>query len=158
VTYCTTPDEFVQLGNSGRCVAVPDQHTPDSLEQMLIGRPSQSALNSHANRQQRTANWWHDVIELEPKFGDDILAKISRLARLQQLGNKGLSDEHRDYLVRLKNAISNGPESLYRLVRTKPNGMRENQQNIFRVLRYHFDLKYRECKELADRIDATDTN
>lgn len=157
VTYCTTPDEFVRLGNSGRCVAVPDQNSPDSLERMLMGKPSANAMKSYRDRQEQTANWWHDVIKSGPRFGSDMLVEISRLSRMQLLGDRGLSEEQRDYLVRLKDAISEGPESLYRHVRIKPNGKRDNQQNIFRVLRYHFDLTYRECKELADRVDASDT-
>ncbi len=123
---------------------------------MLLGRPSANSVKSHRERQERTANWWHDVIDLGPKFGSESLAEISRLSQIQLLGSQGLSEAHREYLVRLKNAISDGPESLYRHVRIKANGKRDNQQNIFRVLRYHFDLSYRECKELADRVEASD--
>ena len=138
VTYCTTPEEFVQLGNAGQCVAVPNQHTPDSLERMLMGKPSAKAMKRYRERQERTANWWHDVIQLDPEFGNELLAEISRLSRMQLLGKHGLSDDHREYLVKLKDAISEGPESLYRHVRVKPNGKRDNQQNIFRALRYPF--------------------
>jgi hypothetical protein len=156
VTYCTTPEEFVRLGNAGQCVAVPDQHTPDSLERMLMGKPSANAMRHYRDRQQRTANWWHDVIQLAPRFDADLLAEISRLSRMQLLGKQGLSDDQREYLIKLKDAISAGPESLYRHVRIRPNGKRENQQNIFRMLRYHFDLTYRECKELAKLVDASE--
>ncbi|MCU0713737.1 MAG: hypothetical protein MUC43_16885 [Pirellula sp.] len=146
----------MQLGNAGQCVAVPDQHTPDSLERMLMGKPSANAMRHYRTRQQRTANWWHDVIQLAPKFGAESLAEISRLSRMQLLGKQGLSDDHREYLIKLKDAISEGPETLYRHVRIKSNGKRENQQNIFRMLRYYFDLTYRECKELAELVDASD--
>lgn len=58
---------------------------------------------------------------------------------------------------RLKDSIDQGPETLYLLIRTKPNGKPDNQQNIFRMLRYHFDLTFREFKELATRIEQADS-
>ncbi len=144
----------MQLGNAGQCVAVPDGFTPVSLQQMLLGKPSVKAMKSIRDRQQRTANWWHDVIQLEPHFGNGMLEEISRLSQRQPLGNQRLSDDHREYLLKLKEAILAGPESLYRLIRIKPNGKRNNQQNIFRVLRYHFNLTYRECRKLADQVES----
>ena len=156
VAYCTTPNEFVQLGNAGKCVAVPEQQTPDCLGQMLMGRPSVSAMKSFRDRQQQTANWWHDVIELEPKFGEEMLAEISQLSRMHVLGKQGLSDEHRQYLARAKEAIAEGPEALYRHLRTKPDGKPDNQQNIFRVLRSLFGLTHRQCQELAAKVNAAD--
>lgn len=154
VTYCTSPEEFVQLGNAGHCVAVPDGFTPVSLQQMLLGKPSVKAMKSMRDRQQRTANWWHDVIQLEPHFGNAMLEEISRLSQKQILGNQRLSDDHREYLLKLREAILAGPESLYRLIKIKPNGKRNNQQNIFRVLRSHFNLTYRECRKLADQAES----
>lgn len=124
---------------------------------MQMGRPSVKQMESYRDRQQRTANWWHDVIQSGPNFGDDQLEEISQFARMQLFGKQGLTEKYREYLVKLKEAISAGPEAYYRHVRIKPNGKRDNQQNIFRLLRHHFDLTYRECKRLADRIEAADT-
>ncbi|WP_339727711.1 hypothetical protein [uncultured Gimesia sp.] len=157
VTYCTTPEEFVQLGNAGQCVAVPDGYNFSSLRRMLLGKPSVKAIQSIRDRQERTANWWHTVIQSAPEFGKAALEEIAQLTKRHRLGAQGLSDEQREYLVQLKQAISAGPEALYRHLRIKPNGQRDNQQNLFRVLRYHFKLTYRECKELAKRVESTET-
>ncbi|QDT42699.1 hypothetical protein Pan241w_27870 [Gimesia alba] len=156
VTYCTTPEEFVQLGNAGKCVAIPNGYTTGSLKQMLLGRISVKKMKSNRDRQERTANWWRTVIEADPEFGKAALEEIAQLTKRQCLEPRGLSDEQRETLVQLKQAISTGPEALYRHLRLKPNGQPDNQQNIFRQLRSHFKLTYRECKELAQRVESTE--
>ncbi len=122
-----------------------------------MGKPSPNAMKSFRERQERTAGWWHEVIQLAPKFAADAIRDVADSSRKQLLGGSGISDEHRDYLMKLRDAVANGPEALYLLVRTKPNGKLDNQQNIFRALRFHFDLTYRECREIADRVEASNS-
>lgn len=105
-------------------------------------------------RQKETAAWWNEAVEHGPEFASAAFDEVLRLAKAHRLDSEALSDDRREYLMNLKLAIENGPEALYLFVRTKANGKRDNQQNIFRTLRSHFDLTFRECREIAGRMDA----
>lgn len=68
VTYCHTPEEFVELGNQGRCVAVPDGFAPVNLSIAILGRPSVDRMQQETDRQKRLLEWWNTTLVQGPKF------------------------------------------------------------------------------------------
>lgn len=153
VTYCTTPEEFVCLGNAGHCVAIPDGHSPATLQMMMMGRPSPQQMRELEARQTRIEQWWTTTLQCDPAFASDALAAIASAIKSRNRPTPELSPEYRTYLTGLADAIRTGPDALYLHLRVRPSGKRDNQQNIFKGIRLHFPMTFREFKQLADRLD-----
>lgn len=153
VTYCSTPEEFVALGNAGKCVAVPHGHSPSMLQAMIMGRPSPDSLRRLEDRKAQIEEWWTTAIESEPVFASDAFAAIESTVKARNRPPRELSPEYRAHLVRLRDAVRDGPDALYLHLRVRPSGKRENQQNIFKKLQVHFPMSFREFKRLAKRLD-----
>lgn len=153
VTYCTTPEDFVRLGNAGHCVAIPDGHSPSTLQSMRMGRPSPQQMRDLQDRQTRIQQWWTQTLNCDPSFAPDAFAAIASSIERRHRPARDLSPEYREYLTALSNAIRTGPEALYLHLRIRPSGKRENQQNIFKGMRLHFPMTFREFKQFAGRLN-----
>lgn len=153
VTYCTTPDEFVRLGNAGHCVAIPDGHSPSTLQQMMMGRALPEQMRELKERQSRIEEWWTATLKCNPRFASEALATIASAIKSRNRPTPELSPQYRDYLTALGDAIRNGPDSLYLHLRVRPSGKRDNQQNIFKGMRLHFPMTFQEFTKLANRLD-----
>lgn len=153
VTYCTTPEEFVQLGNAGKCVAIPDGHSPLTPQTVVMGLPSPEYLQKLKAREQRIKQWWRAVLECGPTFSPEGFSVIAEVLedRNQPLSN--LSPEDHKYFSKLYDASLIGPEAVYLHLRTRPSGKRENEQNIFKYMQTLFPMRYEEFKALADRLE-----
>ncbi|MFO0977590.1 MAG: hypothetical protein U0996_14410 [Planctomycetaceae bacterium] len=154
VTYCETPEEFVSLGNAGKCIAVPDQHHPLILSRMLLGRPSVDAIRSLDLRQRETAAWWNEAIKSLPAFANGEFDEVSRLAKAHGGDSKSVPVDQLTELIHLVEAVQQGPESLHVFLRSRLKGTPEDRQNILIAMGSHFDLSARECDEIAARMDA----
>lgn len=153
VTLCSTPEEFVSLGNAGKCVAVPDVNTPSSLQSMMMGRPSPELVRALRERQRKTEEWWSAAIERQPLFANDAFSAIQEAIRARNTPPRPLSPEYRQYLTEWGNAVREGPEALYLFMRVRRSGKRESQQSLFKSITFHFPMTFREFKELARRLD-----
>ena len=70
VIRCHSPEEFVQLGNAGKCVAIPKGKSPSKLNSTpRFGTPSVKKTN-------HTETWWQAVVAANPEFSTDGMEAI----------------------------------------------------------------------------------
>ena len=81
VTLCSTPEEFVRLGNAGQCVAVPDGLSPSTLDMVMMGRPSPEHVQELTDRKRDVEQWWHKVRSLMPRFSPNAFNAIRIASR-----------------------------------------------------------------------------
>lgn len=120
---------------------------------MILGRPTPRETRELKERQSQIAAWWTTALECDPSFAPEAMAAIGRAIDLRNQPAPELSLEDREHLTRLRDAIVNGPEALYLHLRVRPSGKRDNEQNIFRRMRSHFSMTFREFKTLANRLE-----
>ncbi len=120
----------------------------------MMGRPSVTQMQELEERQARIQEWWTTTLNCDPAFAPDALAAIASAIESRNRRSPSLSREYREYLDGLADAIRSGPDALYLHLRFRPSGKRDNQQNIFKGLRLHFPMTFREFKQLAKRLDA----
>lgn len=70
VIRCHSPEEFVQRGNAGKCVAIPKGKSPSKLKSTpRFGAPSVKRTN-------HTETWWQKVVAANPEFSIDGMEAI----------------------------------------------------------------------------------
>ncbi|MEL7314331.1 MAG: hypothetical protein AAFN08_05185 [Cyanobacteria bacterium J06559_3] len=69
VYRCYSAEEFVEHGNAGRCVAIPE-HVVPGLERTteLLGRVSSEGLERMMEESRERQLWWHNVTASNPEF------------------------------------------------------------------------------------------
>jgi hypothetical protein len=83
VYLCENPVEFVNQGNLGKCVAIPQEITPTEIyreygktlfsqKEGLMGRVARRNEDDY-NQEQK---WWQDVLNLNPKFNQKEIEDI----------------------------------------------------------------------------------
>lgn len=76
VTLCTTVDQFVELGNAGKCVAIPDGIGPSTMNMVMLGRPSPTEVEKLEERNRQCREWWAQAIDAKPKFAPNAFRLI----------------------------------------------------------------------------------
>ncbi len=76
VTLCKTVDQFVELGNAGKCVAIPDGVGPSTMNMMMLGRPSPAEVERLNQRKRRCSEWWAQAIDAAPTFAPNAFRLI----------------------------------------------------------------------------------
>lgn len=71
VYQCWTPDEFVEHGQLGHCVAVPRQFSQQGAQLMMLGQPSADEVRGIEKRHERMQAFWGGVLGLNPEFGTE---------------------------------------------------------------------------------------
>lgn len=152
VTLCTSPTEFVQLGNKGQCVACPDSQTPESQGGALLGRPSLEALRRMEQQTRERKAWWEAALAANPQFAASEFADIrQRMARPQEALRLPRS---LDELRKQFELIATDPEAAYLEMRIRPSGKREGLRLLFKLFkRIHPETRYPEFKRMAARLD-----
>lgn len=69
VYRCHSAEEFVEHGNAGRCVAIPENMVP-GLERgtKLLGRVTSDGLQRMMEESGKRQAWWHSVATSNPEF------------------------------------------------------------------------------------------
>ncbi len=112
VYLSSTPEEFVHNSKLGRCVAVPKQALPTTIENSgLTGRVSPELAMNLAEQQKQYKVWWNMVLNYEPYF---ILSLIKKeypdvVEFLIGLGSNVLT-ENFDLLGQAYHLLSNSEE------------------------------------------------
>lgn len=79
VYLCQTPLEFVNQGNFGRCVAIPQEMTPKEIYREH-GKSASKLMGRVAIRNQtnysREQKWWQSVFDLNPTFNQNEMTEI----------------------------------------------------------------------------------
>lgn len=156
VFLCSTPEEFVRLGNAGHCVAVPKDISPSGLQETMLGRASLETIRSIRERKNRIEEWWSTAIVNEPEFSTEAFHAIVKTIESRQTPLRSLSPEYRQYLTEYADALRKGPDAFYLFLRVRPSGKRENEQSLFKRLAFHFPMTFREFNELVKRLDESD--
>ena len=77
VYLCGTPEEFVRLGELGRCVAVQNEVTPTMVyNDHLIGRVTAEGARRMQEEYERAKEWWKCVTALKPTFNTEQIEDI----------------------------------------------------------------------------------
>jgi len=74
VHYCETPEQFVELGNAGKCVAIPQSF--DCMEMMMLGRPSNEAIEALERKNTERKKWWIEALALKPAFSEKAFHQV----------------------------------------------------------------------------------
>ena len=77
VYLCSTPEEFVEHGNRGHCVAVPEGRTPETATELFMGRIGPSAIKELTRRRKPAQDWWRAVLADKPRFEREAMAAIA---------------------------------------------------------------------------------
>ncbi len=68
VHLCHTASEFVERGNAGQCVAIPEVIVPGRPPRGLLGRPYGATLKKIRKQTEARKSWWREVNESDPEF------------------------------------------------------------------------------------------
>jgi hypothetical protein len=68
VYLCQTPQEFVERGERGQCVAIPPDMRRINLKAMQVGRPSEESVRRFQRERERVRAWWQSVQDAAPAF------------------------------------------------------------------------------------------
>lgn len=75
VYQCTSVEEFVEYGNAGKCVSIPEHLTPSNITTGLLGMvATEETLQRHAN----ASDWWTEVLQAETEFAQEELVSIAK--------------------------------------------------------------------------------
>lgn len=154
VYFCTTPEDFVRLGNAGHCVAISDDNSPSPLQSAFMGKPSSKRIRSLQELQKRMEEWWSTAIGCKPEFSPEVFSAIEKVIENRHAPLRSLTPEYHKYLTELGEAIGKGPEALYLFKRVRPSGKRESQQGLYKTLDFYFGITFREFIELEKRINT----
>lgn len=84
VYLCGTPQDFIEHGNKGHCVAVPTDRAPKVATRFLMGRIAPSAFEELASEQAEAQEFWEEVVAQEPTFEKPALtALLEKIKRVQ---------------------------------------------------------------------------
>ena len=150
VTLCHTPEQFVELGNAGQCVACPTEHAPGRMRTMVLGRPSEETIDKLEAADRRTADWWAEAEATSPEFSQ---ARFKMMKDETANPSRRISRAESDRFDRLMRELRLDPEPVYLFLRTRASGKREKKQNIFKSLQRYSKISFNEFSQLAERLD-----
>jgi len=87
VYLCRTPQEFVERGSKGHCVAVPTDLSPRVATRFLMGRIAPEAGKELAREQKEAQEFWNGVVAQSPGFEKESLAALVSVIKSVQAGN-----------------------------------------------------------------------
>ena len=79
VYECRTPAEFVEHGNLGHCVSIPEGFAPMNAFLEQRGHPSRKSIEELQKRKFDIQQWWALVVALQPEFAQEALAEVERI-------------------------------------------------------------------------------
>ena len=82
VHLCETPQEFVDHGNAGRCVAVPEIMVPGRERRAVLGKVSPESMKKSRNQSKDRHNWWLVASSSKPEFNTDGFQYVRTSLRL----------------------------------------------------------------------------
>lgn len=158
VHLCETPEQFVQLGNAGHCVAVPNANHPIHLNLMALGRPSPESIRKLEQKKEKAEQWWSAAIAHNPTFQDDAFAIIEgsieayreEKARVPREPSK----EDLERFARVRKAMEEGPEAFYLIMRCSKEGKPVSRKTAHFFVQRTFGMSFEKFNEMADRLDA----
>ncbi len=73
----STPEQFIEHGNAGHCVAIKSNHRPSDMEaEQWLGEPSDEMLAQADEAAKRVQRWWAQVVISEPKFESEAMEVV----------------------------------------------------------------------------------
>ena len=76
VYLCKTPEDFVENGNKGYCVALLEKNFPHFTKHELLGKASKDYVNEHRKKTAKQKAWWKKALSLKPTFNKKKLNEI----------------------------------------------------------------------------------
>lgn len=150
VTLCSSPDEFVRLGNAGQCVAVPNAKSFDKLQPHFLGRPSRETLVEFEGESRQ---WWTTVLERAPQFAPEAMLKVAVQIQKRTYELRDPSHAYHKFITEIRKAASDGPKTLYRILLTLLSDKEGKLKNVYKVMRCYFPLNYEEFELIVTEVE-----
>ena len=76
VYLCKTPEDFIENGNKGYCVALLEKNFPHFTKRELLGKVGPEYFNELRKKTAKQKAWWKKAISLKPTFNKKELDEI----------------------------------------------------------------------------------
>lgn len=84
VYECKTPEEFMKLGNEGKCVAVMSEAKHLNISVALFGEPSIKKLKKVEEDRKTAISFWKKIITAKPSFETKSIEKIKESIKMEE--------------------------------------------------------------------------
>jgi hypothetical protein len=93
VRLCQTPEEFIEAGERGECVAIPKDVLPIRMCGYRVGRPSRESVAEDRADMLRFVRWWSGVIQGLPNALGRQLQPMRKLVQRKNEEAEVLADK-----------------------------------------------------------------